>query len=148
MRDQDLFGLGGSGTGRNVESPSEQERNISWVIIVGQLKPLQIAMTSWLGSVLQGTNKGGPVPGEPRRALTVSGFSDGDRTAGLEVTSGPFTWPNQTRRGNLQSQAACGRITQEATAKPEIKISHRRWIWFGNVAINPRNAVNVEESSA
>lgn len=27
--DHVLFGLGGSGTGRNVESPSEQERNIS-----------------------------------------------------------------------------------------------------------------------
>lgn len=48
--DHVLFGLGGSGTGRNVESPSEQQRNISssggcflkeWVIIVGQLNPFK-----------------------------------------------------------------------------------------------------------
>lgn len=36
------------------------------------VKPLQIAMTSWLGLVLQGTNKGGFVPREPQRALRVS----------------------------------------------------------------------------
>lgn len=41
------------------------------------VKPLQIAMTSWLGSVLQGTNKGGFVPREPKRALTVSGVLGG-----------------------------------------------------------------------
>ena len=48
--DHVLFGLGGSGTGRNAQSPSEQQRNISsnracflkeWVIIVGQLKPFK-----------------------------------------------------------------------------------------------------------
>lgn len=48
--DHVLFGLGGSGTGRNAESPSEQQREISssggcllkeWVIIVGQLNPFK-----------------------------------------------------------------------------------------------------------
>lgn len=98
VRDQDLFGLGSSGTGRNVESPSEQEGNISLVIIIGQLKPLQIAMTSWLGSVLQGTNKGGPVPREPRRAPTVSGFSEGGRAAGVRS----HIWPLYLTQSNQE----------------------------------------------
>lgn len=33
------------------------------------VKAFQIVMTSWLGSLLQGTNKGGLVPKEPSRAL-------------------------------------------------------------------------------
>lgn len=37
------------------------------------VKPLQIAMTSWLGLLLQGTNKGGFVPREPWRAVRVFG---------------------------------------------------------------------------
>lgn len=75
--DRVLFGLGGSGTGRNVESPCVTEKYFfqrrlffkgmgyySWPV-----KAFQIVMTSWLGSVLQGTNKGGFVPEEPSRAL-------------------------------------------------------------------------------
>lgn len=47
------------------------------------VKPLQIAMTSWLGLVLQGTNKGGFVPRVPQRALRVLGG----------------TWREEERRG-------------------------------------------------
>lgn len=47
--DHVLFGLGGSGTGRNVDSPCVTEKYFfqrrlflkEWVIIVGQLKPFK-----------------------------------------------------------------------------------------------------------
>lgn len=55
------------------------------------VKALQIAMTSWLALVLQGTNNGGFVPREPKRAVSVLGDSQGGRSRGLEVTSGLFT---------------------------------------------------------
>lgn len=86
------------------------------------VKPLQIAMTSWLGLVLQGTNKGGFVPREPQRALRVSGDSEGGRMRRLEVTSGLFTWPNQTLRGNRVCQTASEKKSQcEAALKRESK---------------------------
>ena len=92
MWDHVLFGLGGSGTGRNVDSPSEQQRIFLPVEAVFKgmgyyswpVKPLQIAMTSWLGLVLQGTNKGGFVPRVPQRALRVLGGDlEGGRVKGV-----------------------------------------------------------------
>lgn len=47
------------------------------------VKPPQVAMTSWLGLVLQGTNKGGFVPREPWRALRVSGGLGGRQNEGV-----------------------------------------------------------------
>lgn len=47
------------------------------------VKPLQIAMTSWLGLELQGTNNGGSVPREPWRALRVSGGLGGKQSEGV-----------------------------------------------------------------
>lgn len=47
------------------------------------VKAFQIVMTSWLGSVLQGTNKGGFVPEEPSRALRgFWGGLEGGRMSG------------------------------------------------------------------
>lgn len=47
------------------------------------VKAFQIVMTSWLGSVLQGTNKRGFVPEEPLRALRAFGGLGGRPNEGV-----------------------------------------------------------------
>ena len=82
------------------------------------VKALQIAMTSWLASVLQGTMEG-LCPENPRELGVLGepgGRLEGEGVGGgVEATSGLSTCPNQTQSQNQACQNAFREIQPEAT---------------------------------
>lgn len=98
-----MFGLGGSGTGRNVQSPSEQQRNISssgGCFLTGMgyyswpVKPLSNSHDIMAGLGAAGDKQRRVCTQRTRESSEGLGGSEGGRTrwrGGLEVTSGLFT---------------------------------------------------------
>lgn len=88
-------------------------------------------MTSWLGPVLLGTNKGGLVPREPWRAFRSFGGWGGAQGAGATEWGGrgvrSHIWSlyltNQTLRGNRPCQA--GALQLEAASSTALFCIHR-----------------------
>lgn len=101
------------------------------------VKALQIAMTSWLGLVLQGTNNGGFVPREPKRAVSVLGGLTGRQIEGVRshIWSLYLTQSNHERESTVPNI-----IRRDPTSdwtEPEIRARHGRlkswlrvWLFF------------------